>query len=99
MVPVPLRLFFRSRADTVVVDISGSEVVVLRCGERTCDEIGRFPAMAQSEAGGDDEAPVKLALASAGAARQRTALRLSATQALRRSINLPAAAETPIQKR
>jgi general secretion pathway protein L len=91
-VPASMRLFFRSRADTLVIDVSGSEVVLLRCTDQACEEIGRYPAITAPGTGPEDvAAQIKAALASAGA--QRTALRLSAGQALRRPITLPAAAE------
>ncbi len=91
LVPGPVRRFFRARPDTVMVDISGPEVLVARCGENDCEEIGRFPASIgnEEEAGGGARDILK----AAGAARHRTALRLSSTQALRKSLVLPMAAE------
>lgn len=91
LVPGAVRRFFRARPDTVMVDISGPEVVVARCGEHHCEEIGRFPA----NAGDEEEASgaVREILKAAGAARHRTALRLSSTQALVKSLVLPMAAE------
>ena len=91
LVPGPIRRFFRARPDTVMVDISGPEVVVARCGEHHCEEIGRFPANAgdQEEASGAAQEILK----AAGAAQHRTALRLSSTQALVKSLVLPMAAE------
>ncbi|MEE8215065.1 MAG: PilN domain-containing protein [Alphaproteobacteria bacterium] len=91
LVPGAIRRFFRARPDTVMVDISGPEVVVARCGENDCEEIGRFAA----SIGNEDEASgaARDILKAAGAARHRTALRLSSTQALRKSLMLPMAAE------
>jgi general secretion pathway protein L len=87
LVPGPVRRFFHAKADTVVVDISGPAVVVARCGENDCEEIGRFPA----SIGNEEEAGV--ILKAAGSARHKTALRLSDTQALRKSLVLPMEAE------
>jgi general secretion pathway protein L len=87
-VPVSLGIFFRSRAETVVVDISGADVVVLlRCSDKACEEIDRFSSTESSEGLAKD------ALAGVNAVRQKFALRLSASQALRKSISLPAATE------
>lgn len=97
LVPGSLRHFFRATPDTLMVDISGSEIVVARCRENRCDEIDRVayssvnsePAAAE----GEISDRVRNALKSAGAARLRTALRLSSSQSLRKSLELPLAAE------
>lgn len=103
LVPGGVRRFFRANPDTVLVDISGPEVLVSRCRENDCEEIGRFPRSVTNPdpaTGGADEEAVESVckiLKSAGAARLRTALRLSSAQALRKSLVLPLAAESELR--
>lgn len=69
----------------------------MRCSETLCEEVGRFSAV---DGGADDIGDTGEAakvLASTGAARLRTALRLSGAQALRRSLTLPVAAEAELR--
>lgn len=89
LLPETVRRFFRAKPDTVIVDISAPEVLVARCREHTCREVARFPA----PAGAEDEGRARAALKAAGVGRQRTALRLSGSQALRKTVDLPLAAE------
>jgi len=93
LVPAGLRRMLAARPDMFLLDMSGPEVLILRCGEDACQEVGRVPAAVDGGSGREDEGAVRRALKSAGAGRHGTALRLSGAQALRKSISLPLAAE------
>lgn len=93
LVPGPIRRVLGARPDVVLVDLSGPEVRVLRCGAERCEEVGRFPAAPDGQVGGEEESRVRRVLTKAGTGRHRTALRLSGEHALRKSLTLPLAAE------
>lgn len=93
LVPAGLRRALAARPDMVLIDISGPEVMVLRCGEDRCEEVGRVAAPSNEGADAEGRGELARLLKSAGAGRRTFGLRLSGAQALRKSITLPLAAE------
>lgn len=90
VVPAPVRRAFAARPDMVLVDVSGPEVLVMRCADDRCTEVGRF----QADEGEDGARRV---LGAARAGRRQTALRLSGAHALTNAITLPLAAERDLE--
>jgi general secretion pathway protein L len=85
----------------VLVDVSGPEAVVMRCRDGRCEEVGRFAAPPGGGAGdgegAGDVAHGRRVLLANGAARARTALRLSPARALGKRLALPLAAEAELR--
>lgn len=95
LVPAPLRRPLRWNNDLVVLDLSGAELVVSREGDGAPREIGRV-ALAE----GDAKAPRRAAalLRKANARKSRVSVRLAGRSALRKTIELPLAAEENLRE-
>ena len=90
LVPPGLRRVAGGDRGAVVIDLSGSEIVVTEQGRRKAREIGRIPAAGEADAARDIAASRLL-----GRARRRNSevtLRLAGREALRKNLSLPAAA-------
>lgn len=96
LIPPAARRLFHPRRDTVIIDVSGPEARVVRCGDDAGKEVARFP-LGPGSAGDEEIAAARRALAAAGAPRHATALRLSPAQALSKVLTLPAAAEATLR--
>lgn len=94
LVPAPLRRPLRWNKDLVVLDLSGAELVVSREGDGAPREIGRV-ALAEGDAKTRRAAAL---LRKANARKSRVSVRLAGRRALRKTIELPLAAEENLRE-